>query len=107
MLGLIFITPFLLLLVLFALSNETVVQIGLWPTDFLVQAPLSVAVLAVSAVFFLLGAIVVGFGSLAQRRRARRAESKVRALEAEVAQLKQRLTPPPAPSQNLRVIEHA
>ena len=107
MLGLIFITPFLLLLVLFALSNETVVQIGLWPTDLSVQAPLSVAVLAASAVFFLLGAIVVGFGSLAQRRRARRAESKVRALEAEVAQLKQRLTPPPAPSQNLRVIEHA
>ncbi len=93
MLGLIFISPFLLLLVLFALSNESVVQIGLWPTDLSVQAPLSVAVLVISAVFFLLGAIVVGMGSLAQRRRARRAESKVRALEAEMSQLKLRLTP--------------
>jgi uncharacterized integral membrane protein len=107
MLGLIFISPFLLLLVLFTLSNAGEVQLGLWPTDLSVQAPLSVAVLVASAVFFLLGAIIVGFGSLAQRRRARRAESKVRALEAEVAQLKLRLTPPPAPSQNLRVIEHA
>jgi hypothetical protein len=32
-------------------------------------------------------------GSLAQRRRARRAEGKVRALEAEMSQLKLRLTP--------------
>jgi hypothetical protein len=31
----------------------------------------------------------------------------VRALEAEVAQLKLRLTPPPAPSTKIRVIEHA
>jgi lipopolysaccharide assembly protein A len=93
MLGLIFISPFLLLLVMFTLSNEGVVQLGLWPTDFSVQAPLSVAVLVISAVFFLLGAIVVGMGSLAQRRRARRAESKVRALEAEMSQLKLRLTP--------------
>ena len=106
MLGLIFIAPFLLLLVMFTLSNTAEVQIGLWPTDFMMQAPLSVAILAASAVFFLLGAIVVGFGSFAQRRRARRAESKVRALEAEVAQLKLRLTPRPAPSTNVRVIEH-
>jgi putative membrane protein len=106
MLGLIFIAPFLLLLVMFTLSNEGEVLIGLWPTDFVMQAPLSLTVLVASAVFFLLGAIVVGLGSLAQRRRARRAESKVRALEAEVAQLKLRLTPPPSRSTNVRVIEH-
>ena len=72
MLGLIFVSPFLLLLVLFTLSNATPVQLGLWPTDLSVQAPLSIAVLVVSAVFFVLGALVVGLGSLAQRRRARR-----------------------------------
>ena len=99
MLGLIFIAPFLLLLVLFTLSNAGEVQLGLWPTDLSVQAPLSVAVLIASAVFFILGAIVVGLGSLAQRRRARRAESRVRSLEMEIAQLKLRLTP------DVRVIE--
>ena len=52
MLGLIFIAPFLLLLVLFTLSNAGEVQLGLWPTDLSVQAPLSVAVLIASAVFF-------------------------------------------------------
>jgi|ERR1700733_4182862 lipopolysaccharide assembly protein A len=93
MLGLIFISPFLLLLVLFALSNATPVQLGLWPTDLSLEAPLSIAVLVTSAVFFVLGAVVVGLGSLAQRRRARRAEGRVRALENEVAQLKLRLTP--------------
>ncbi len=93
MLGLIFISPFLLLLVLFALSNATPVQLALWPTDLSLEAPLSIAVLVTSAVFFVLGAIVVGIGSLAQWRRARRAEGRVRALEGEVAQLKLRLTP--------------
>ena len=93
MLGLIFISPFLLLLVLFTLSNAAPVQLGLWPTDLSLQAPLSVAVLVASAVFFVLGAVVVGLGTVAQRRRARRAESRVRALEAELAQFKQRLTP--------------
>ena len=93
MLGLIFISPFVLLLVLFTLSNEANVTIGLWPTDFTLQAPLSVTVLATSAVFFILGAITVGLGSLRQRRRARRAESRVRTLEAELAQTKLRLAP--------------
>ncbi len=93
MLGLIFVSPFLLLLVLFALSNAVPVQLGLWPTDLSLETPLSVAVLVASALFFVLGALVVGVGSLAQRRRARRAESRVRALENEVAQLKLRLTP--------------
>ena len=93
MLGLIFVSPFLLLLVLFALSNAVPVQLGLWPTDLSLETPLSVAVLVASALFFVLGALVVGVGSLAQRRRARRAEGRVRALESEVAQLKLRLTP--------------
>ena len=101
MLGLIFIAPFLLLLVVFALSNTGEVALAMWPTDLSIQAPLSVAVLVASAVCFLLGALVVGLGSLAQRRRARRAESKVRALEAELAQVKLRL--PPAP----RALERA
>ena len=91
MLGLIFIAPFLLLLVLFTLSNAAPVQIGLWPTDLSLELPLSVAVLVASAVFFILGAIVVGLGSMAQRRRARRAENRVQLLEAEVEKLKRRL----------------
>ncbi len=64
MLGLIFASPLLLLLVLFTLSNEQPVNLLLWPTDLVLQAPLSVAVLSASAVFFVLGGVVVGLGSL-------------------------------------------
>ncbi len=97
MIGVIFAAPLIVLLVLFTLSNEQSVNLALWPTDLVLEAPLSVAVLVASGLFFLLGGVLVGFGSLAQRRRARRAESRVRALESEVKALKQRpaVTAPP------------
>ncbi len=90
-LRLIFLLPFLLLLVVFALSNTANTTFGLWPTDLAVVAPLSVAVLAAAAVFFLLGALVTWFGTLGQVRRARRAEARVLALEGENAELRTRL----------------
>ncbi len=82
--------PCLLLLVLFALSNPEPVQLALWPTDLSLQSPLSVAVLVASALFFLLGGLVVSLGSLGQRRRARLAERRVRALEDEMRTMRQR-----------------
>ncbi len=104
MLGLIFTLPFLLLLVVFALSNEGTVQLGLWPTDLSVDAPLSLAVLGAAALFFILGAVVVWIGSLGQRRRARRAESRVRMLEQELEGLRPR-RPAVMPGTALRTIE--
>ncbi len=92
MLGLVFAAPFLLFLVVFALSNRGTVQVGLWPTDLLLVVPLSAAVLGASAVFFVLGAIVAGLNAGRARRRARRAESRVRVLEREVEGLR-----PPRP----------
>ena len=94
--------PLLLLLVLFALSNTAPVRIGLWPTDLGLEVPLSVAVLAAMAAAFLLGAVIVWFSALAQRRRARRAEAQVRMLDEQVVALKARLaqaslTVPPLP----------
>ncbi|HTW26629.1 MAG TPA: lipopolysaccharide assembly protein LapA domain-containing protein [Acetobacteraceae bacterium] len=91
MIRLIIALPVLLILVLFALSNRGVVSVGFWPTDFTWQTPLSVAVLVGMAVAFLLGAVLAWIGTLAQARRARRAERQVRLLEAEVATLKARL----------------
>jgi putative membrane protein len=85
--------PILLLLVLFALSNPEAATFHLWPTDFAVALPLSLAVLGAMAVAFVLGALVVWFSLLAARRRARRAEYAARLLEAQVAELKARLAP--------------
>ncbi|MDR3538617.1 MAG: lipopolysaccharide assembly protein LapA domain-containing protein [Acetobacteraceae bacterium] len=83
--------PFLLLLVLFALSNTAPVHLTLWPTDFALEMPLSLAILAAMAIAFLLGGAVVWVNELGQRRRARRAEEAVRLLEAQVQDLKARL----------------
>jgi len=90
--------PFLLLLVLFALSNRQVVQIGLWPTDYVQEVPLSVAILVAMGLAFLAGALLLWMSALAARHRARRAERTVRLLEAQVQELKARLAETPAPA---------
>ena len=82
--------PLLLILVVFALSNKQAVQVGLWPTDILVEVPLSVAVLVAAGLFFVVGALMTWGGALALRSRARRAESAVRQLEAQVQALRAR-----------------
>lgn len=86
--------PVLLILVLFALSNTQPVRLGLWPTWYGIETPLSAAMLVAMAVAFLLGAILVWFAELGQRRRARKAERTVRALQDEVQQLRARLSGP-------------
>jgi len=93
---------FLIVLVLFALSNPAPVHLGFWPTDFVLEAPMSVTILVGMGAAFFLGALFVWFSALGQRRRARRAEARVRALDAEVASLRSRMSdaaislPPPA-----------
>jgi putative membrane protein len=89
--------PVLLILVVFALSNPQPVQLGFWPTDFALQAPLSLAVLAGLAIGLLLGALVVWGSALVQRRRARAAERRVRLLETELQDFQARLSPRPTP----------
>lgn len=85
-------------LALFALSNMTSVQLGLWPTDYTIDVPLSLAILGSMAVAFLLGALLVWISELGQRRRARRAENTVRLLEAKIEELRAR---PPAAALSL------
>jgi lipopolysaccharide assembly protein A len=83
--------PFLLLLVLFALTNRAPVTLGLWPTGISLQAPLSLVVLGAAGLAFLAGGVVVWVNELGQRRRARRAEALVLKLEEEVQALRTRL----------------
>lgn len=97
MLRLLILAPILLLLVLFALSNTAPVRLGLWPTGFSVEAPLSLVILAGMAVAFLIGGVLVWMSELAQRRRARRAEHAIRLLEAQIAELKARVPAPMLP----------
>ncbi len=80
----------LILLVLFALSNSEAVRLGLWPTGYAIDTPVSVAILVGMAIAFLLGALFIWVGNIGQRRRARRAEHTVRLLEEQVRELRAR-----------------
>ncbi len=86
--GLLLAVPFLLLLLLFALSNREMVRVALWPTDWNVDVMLSVAVLVAAAIAFLLGALTVWLAELGRRRRLRQAEHKVILLEDQLRALK-------------------
>ncbi len=93
--------PVLIVLVAFALSNRQVVRLGLWPTDILVDLPLSVPVLVAAGLFFVAGAAMTWGSTLANGSRARRAERAVRQLEAQIQAMRSRpgntagLLPPP------------
>lgn len=91
---------FLLLLVVFMLSNREHVALTFWPTDYAWDVPVSLAILIAMGLAFLVGGLLAWASSLNQRRRARRAEHAVRLLEAQVQELKSRLgaplTAPPA-----------
>jgi uncharacterized integral membrane protein len=90
-----------LILVLFALSNRQDVSLGFWPTDYAVQAPLSVAILLGMGLAFFLGAALVWIDKLGLRGRARRAEAKVARLQAQLAEMEMRNTPPVATARGL------
>jgi uncharacterized integral membrane protein len=85
--------PLLLLLVLFALSNPQPVYVGIWPTGYGLETPLSAAMLVGMGIAFLLGALLVWVSELGQRRRARRAERHARALEEQLRDMNTRLAP--------------
>ena len=83
--------PFLVVLLSFALSNRSPVQLRLLPTGLTIEAPLSMAIIAVAGAAFLLGALFVWFAELQQRNRARRAEHALKLVEEQVRELKARL----------------
>ena len=82
--------PVLLLLVLFALSNQQLARLVLWPTDLSAEVPVSLAVLAIASVFFVVGALIASTGSWGVRRRLRRADRTVQSLERELAAMRAR-----------------
>jgi uncharacterized integral membrane protein len=83
--------PLLFLLVLFALSNPQPVHLGMWPTDYGADLPLSIALLIGSAAAFVLGALLMWLALVGARLRARRSEQQVKIMEKQVANLQTRL----------------
>ena len=83
----IIVIPIVLLLIVFAASNPTPVTLALWPTQWSVSAPLSVATLVIAIVFFIVGAFLVWVPAQATRMRAGAASRKAARLESQVEKL--------------------
>ncbi|MES2711808.1 MAG: LapA family protein [Pseudomonadota bacterium] len=92
--------PFVLVVVLFALSNTSPVALRLWPFDLAWQVSLSLAVLIIAGVFFLLGALIAWFGSMPARARARDLRGQVQVQEAEITRLRAELEAMRPPGEN-------
>ncbi len=89
MLRLIILLPFLILLVVFVLLNQTPGTMEL--PYFSWQSSTGVIALITAVLFFLVGALMAWFSELRQRRRARRAEQQIRGLETQIAELRGQL----------------
>ncbi|GAN53463.1 lipopolysaccharide assembly protein LapA domain-containing protein [Tanticharoenia sakaeratensis] len=89
MLRLLIVLPFILALVIFAVTNPDPQQ--MWFVSYGWKTPAGILALATGAIFFVLGAFALWLGELRQRRRARRAEAQVRQLQAQVVDLHNRL----------------
>ncbi len=79
----------------FALTNMEHVRLGLWPFDYQLDVPVSLAILCGMAVGIMLGAVLVWVAEVGQRRRANRAERTVKILQAQVDALQARQPGPP------------
>ena len=88
--------PFLLVIVLFALSNQEPQRFVLWPTDLSFVVPLSLAVLGVALVFFVAGGFLAWGSVVRLRARLRRTQRTVAALEDQLAMARAQPTPAPA-----------
>jgi lipopolysaccharide assembly protein A len=94
---LLLLAPFLLVLVVFALSNPQIIHFGFWLSGLDIPVPASLAVLAALALGILFGAVALWFSTLCLRHRLRRAEQARAELEAELRRLKANPPPPVLP----------
>lgn len=85
MIRLIVVIPFLLALVIFSASNQD--PLDMWLLTYSWKCSAGVLALSVAAASFIMGAFCLWVAELVQRRRARKAEQRVRELEGQLAQI--------------------
>lgn len=77
--------PFLLALVIFSASNQD--PLDMWLLTYSWKCSAGVLALIVAATGFIMGAFCLWAAELVQRRRARKAEQRIKELEAQLAQV--------------------
>lgn len=80
----------LIVLMIFAIANRTVVPVSLFPLPILIELPVYGVFLLGLVIGVLVGGVGIWLGSLAKRREAARMRNKVWALENQLNLLKQK-----------------
>ena len=80
-----------ILVVLFAISNRSVVILELWPLPYFVPFPFYGAVLIAAFIGFVGGSVVAWFSTGNTRRKARHTARKARGLERDLDKLKEKI----------------
>lgn len=76
--------PIMAVVVLFAISNRHLVEVGFWPLPVIVDVPAYILGLCTMAFGFVLGVVATWISGGSTRHRARVAESKARRLEEDL-----------------------
>ena len=93
----------MLLVVIFAVANQQVVTIDLWPFELTYSLPLYALVAVSLLIGFLIGAVVMWISAGKVRNKARESYYKASSLEREVAYLKRKHAETKAPIPGARV----
>ena len=80
-----------ILVVLFAISNRSIVTLELWPLPYFVPLPFYGAVLIAAFIGFVAGLVVAWFSAGGTRRKARYASRKASGLEKDLDKLKEKI----------------
>lgn len=103
MLRLLFIVIFLVVLIIFALSNLDTATPKMITFD--IKLPVGILVLIVGMASALFGAAMSSVGGFRQRKRARKAEQQVQTLQTQLVSLHERLGASPRPTPQSSSIE--
>lgn len=76
--------PVALVIILFAISNRHLVEVGFWPLPVIVEVPAYILGLCTMAFGFVLGVVATWISGGSTRHRARLAEGKARRLEEDL-----------------------
>ena len=80
-----------IVVVLFAVSNHSLVLIDFWPLPFLHESPIYMPVLIAGIIGFLFGGIVSWFSASSSRKQARKAKRQVSNLEKDLVVLQNKI----------------
>lgn len=87
--------PVAVVLVVFAVSNRSVVAVTFWPLPVRLEAPLYLVVLVAALVGFLAGELIAWMGGARARRAARNAARRIETLERDLAASQTRIAASP------------